>query len=154
MYVLCCVRERKPRCEGTAISAAGLGGSGELSRRHGIRRNGHCSSILFLSRFCSSSNSQGRMRARLGAGERNCSDDSTHAPAPHPKYPTTSTQTSSFPLCSCSLGHRRLVVARPSDHACSGRRSSAPPAFVSAVREGLETSECTADSGSSSPPII
>lgn len=105
----------------------------------------------FLSSLLSSSISQGRRCARLGAGERNCSDDPTPLP---PKATNHCYQIIASPILQLFTGPWRLVVGSSSDHACSGRLSSAPSQpFCLGPREGLETAVDTADLLSSSSSL-
>lgn len=126
-----CVRERKPRCEGTAISAGSWAWFGN-GHEGTARRNGPVFSILFLSRFSRQATGalawvQGNETAQL-----------IPRPYPHPSHPNQPLLPKHcLPVLQLLTGPRRLAVVRPSDHACSeDAPHQLPNVLVSAIKEG------------------
>lgn len=132
------VRERKSRCEGTAISAWFGFGFEERSRK---QRHDVTDTVLpfFYSLDSLVEQQSGRMRARLGTGERDCSDDSTRPqpplkPAGQHQYPNIV-----FPLCGCSLDHSAWWWPAPAIMPAPEDAPRLPQSFCLGRREGLET---------------
>lgn len=130
-----CERDKAPmRGDGyLGRRAWGVWGNGHEGT---ARRNGHWSSILFPCSLLSSSSSQGRMLARLGAGERDCSDDSSTRPRPPPKIPDHQYPSIVFTLCSCSLGRSAWWWPAPAIMPAPDDVRQLPQSFVSAVEKG------------------